>query len=225
MLTEPHREQAGERIAVPIPVSLVGEVGAERFRQCGNNFRGARDLRQVTEMAAGQRDDHERYVVAAGEVLTVLAVDRVAEPFALRPVHHCLGEKAEIAGRGQGDVLQRKTDPAALPGGVPMPQCGDNPERGVEPARHVPGRQHVVDRGGMVGGPRHQGEPGGGVDGVVDAGGAVRAAGHFEMDQVGSLFCQGVIRMPFPSNGIRHQDATSGTALDDQALDQALTLR
>ena len=79
---EPHREQPGERVAVPVPLTLVGEVRAERLTKCGNGFRRSGDLGQIAEVPAGERDDHEGAPSRAGELLAVLAEDRVADPLA-----------------------------------------------------------------------------------------------------------------------------------------------
>ena len=104
----------GQRVTVPVPLPLVGEVGAERLSQCGNGLRRSGEFGQVAEVAAGECDDHERHAVVAGELLAVLAVDRVADPFARGAIHHHLGEEAEVARRRQRDVLQRNADPLAL---------------------------------------------------------------------------------------------------------------
>ena len=169
-------------------------------------------------MAAGERDDHERDPVAAGEVLAVLAVDRVADPFACGAVHHHLGEEAEVACRRQRHVLQRNADPLALPGGVAVPQRGDDGQRRVDAACDVPRRQHVVDRGGELGRTGHHRKAEAGVDGVVHPRAAVGAPGHLDVDQVGPQPRQVVIRMPFAPCHIRDQH----TAVGDQALHEVL---
>ena len=186
----------GQRVAVPVPLALVGEVGVECIGQRGNGFRRSGQFGQVAEVPAGERDDHERHPVAAGEVLAVLAVDRVADPLARGAVHHHLGEEAEVARRRQRDVLQRNADPLALPGGVAVPQRGDDGQRRVDAARDVPRGQHVIDRCGELGGPGHHRKPEPGVDGVVHARAAVGAAGHLDVDQVGPQPRQRVVRMP-----------------------------
>ena len=161
---------------MPVALALIGEVGAQRFCQRSNGFRGAGQLGQITEVPAGQRDDHEGDTVAAGEVLPVRAVHRVADALPGGAVDHRLGEQAEIACRGQGDVLQRDADLLAVTGGVAVPQRGDHRQRRIDPAGDIPGRQHVVDRRGQPDGSRHQWKADRGVDGVVDAGAAVGTA-------------------------------------------------
>ena len=117
-----------------VPLPLVGEVSAECIGQRGNGFRRSGEFGEVAEVPTGQRDDHERRAVAAGEVLAVLAVYRVADALPRSAVHHDLGEQAEIARRRQRHVLQRNADPLTLPRRVAMPQCGDDGQRGVDAA-------------------------------------------------------------------------------------------
>ena len=221
VLAEPDGKQAGQTIPVPVSVTLVGEVRAERFRQCGNGFRGPGDIGQIAKMPGGQRDNHERHAVTAGELLAVLAVDRVAEPLALRPVHHGLGEESEISGCGEGHILERQPDRAAFAGGVTMAQRGRDGKCAVEPAGQVPCRQHMVDRGVMAGRPGDERKAGGCVHRIVNAGRAVCSARHLEMNQVGPLLHQRFVGMPFPPHHIRHEHA----GVDDQALDHVLSLR
>ena len=42
-----------------------------------------------------------------------------------------------------------------MPGGVAVPQRGDDGQRRVDAARDIPRRQNVIDRGGEFGGTRH----------------------------------------------------------------------
>jgi hypothetical protein len=98
----------------------------------------------------GERDDHERHAVAAGEVLAVLAVDRVAEPVASRSVQHGLGEEAKISRRREGHILERQPDLTAFAGGITMALRGRDGQAGVEPTGHVPRGQNMVDRGVML---------------------------------------------------------------------------
>ena len=44
-------EQSGQRVAVPVPVPLVGEVGAERLGKRGNGLRRSGQLGQIAEVA------------------------------------------------------------------------------------------------------------------------------------------------------------------------------
>src|SRR6185437_14492179 len=95
-----------------------------------------------------------------------------------------LGQEAEVAGGGQGDVRERDRQRAAL-AGAGAPALGpEQTDRRVEPAGDVPGRQHVVDRVGVPGraGQQREAEPG--VDRVVDGGAAVRVALDLQVDQV-----------------------------------------
>ncbi len=172
-------------------------------------------------MAPRERDDHERDPVTAGEVVAVLAVDRVADPFAGGAVHHHLGEEAEVARRRQRHVLQRNADPLALPGGVAVPQRGDDGQRRVDAACDVPRRQHMVDRRRELGRTGHHRKPEPGVDGVVHPGAAVGATGHLDVDQVGPQPRQVVIRMPFAPCHIRDQHAAVG----NQSPHEVLALR
>ena len=217
-LGEPHGEQTGERVAVPIPVALVGEIGSEGNSQRGNGVRRCGHLGEVTEVPAGERDDHERDAVAAGELLTVLAEDRVADPLPRRAVDHHLGQEAEVSRRRERDVLQRDADPLAHARGVAVPQRRGDGECGVRPARDVPGGQHVVDRARQSDRAGDQRETDARVDGVVDPGASVRAAGYLDVDEVRAHSHQGVVRMPLASSHIGDQDAAVG----DQALDEVL---
>ena len=58
-------------------------------------------------------------------------------------------------------------------------------ERGIQATADIPGRQHMVDRAGMVRGSGDQRESGRRVDGVVHAGRAIVAAEQLEVDHVG----------------------------------------
>ena len=49
---EPLGEQSGQRVAVPVPLALVGEVGVERLGKCGNGLRRSGEFGQVAEVAA-----------------------------------------------------------------------------------------------------------------------------------------------------------------------------
>ena len=109
---------------------------------------------------------------------------------------------------------------APFAGGVAMTQRGGDRQRGVDPARDIPGGQHMIDRGGQFGGSGHQWKSDAGVDGVVHAGRPVGAPGNLDMDEIRPLLHQVFIRMPLPPNHISDEHA----ALGDQALYQVLTL-
>ena len=60
-----------------VPLTLVGEISVEHFRNRGNGFRSPGKFDEVAEMPPRQRDDHEDDAVAAGEILAVLTIDGV----------------------------------------------------------------------------------------------------------------------------------------------------
>ena len=171
-------------------------------------------------MALGERDDHERGSVAAGELLTVLAVDRVADPLPCRAVHHHLGEEAEVARRRQRDVLERYGDPLALPRGVAVSQRGRHRQGRIHTACDIPRGQYVVDRSSEVGGSGHHRESEAGVDGVIHARASVGPPRHLDVNQVGSQRGERVVGMPFAPGHIRDQHPGVG----DQPLHEMLAL-
>ncbi|CAG7100615.1 hypothetical protein PICSAR18_04194 [Mycobacterium avium subsp. paratuberculosis] len=175
VIAEPGGEQTGEHVAVPVALALGAEVDTQRIGERRHRRAGARHVEQVAKMPTGQRDNHEPGSVAAGEVLPVLAVDGVAQPFALGADDLRLGEQPQVGRGGQRDVLQRQADPRAGPGLLAAVDGGDDGQRGIQSAAHVPGRQHVVDRAGVLGRAGDQRVADAGVDGVVHTGGAVAA--------------------------------------------------
>ena len=72
------------------------------------------------------------------------------------------------------------------PGLVTAADGGDDRQRGIQAAAHVPGRQHVVDRAGMIGRTGDERKAETGVDRVVHAGGTVSAAQQLDVDDVGA---------------------------------------
>ena len=150
-------------------------------------------LDEILKMTFGQRHDHECDAVATGEVLTVLPIDRVAEAFALGAVHLRLGQQSQIACGGQRDVFQREADLGARAGLVTATHRGDDGERGVQATADIPGRQHVIDRAGVIRRAGDQRKSGCRVDRVVHTGRAVMAAEHLKMDQVGTFGDERVI--------------------------------
>jgi len=171
---------------------------------------------------ARQRHHHEPRPVAAGEVLAVLAVDGVAQALALRPDDLRLGEQPQVAGGGQSDVLQGKGDARAGPGPIAPQDGGDDGQRGIQPACHVPGGQHVVDGPGVIGGAGDERESDARVHGVVHSGRAVAAAQQLDVDEVGALRRQVLVVQPRQAGGVGDDDAV---ALDNQAPHQLLALR
>jgi hypothetical protein len=218
---EPGGEQPRQRVAVAIAVALRPEVHTQRPLE--RRHRGARagHVDEVAKVPARQGDNHERGAVAAGEVLAVLAVDGVTQPLSLRPVDLWLGEQPEISRRGQRHVLQRQADARAHPGPVAVADGGDDGERRVEAAAHVPGGQHMVDRTGVPGRTGDERVPDTGVDGVIHCGGSVTAPQQLHVDDVGSLGGQHVMAQPGQAGGVGDDDAVT---LDDEALHQLLAL-
>ena len=221
VIGEPGGEQPGQHVAVAVAVALRAEVHAQRLGERRHRGTRAGHLDQVAKVPSGQRDNHERDPVATGEVLAVLAVDGIAQPLALRPVDLRFGQQPKISRRGQRDILQRQADARTRPGLVAAADGGDDGQRGVQTAAHVPGRQHVVDRTGMVGRTGDERVPDTRVDGVVHPGGTVAAAEQLDVDDVGTLGGQQVMAQPGQPGGVGHDDAV---ALDDQPLDQLLAL-
>ena len=203
-----------------VALSLIGEVGTKLFFGGRHRGGGSGQIGQIAEMACGQRHHHEADAVTAGEVPAVLAVDRIAQARPARAGDHRLGEESEVGRGGQGDVVQWQPDGAAGSGGIAVAQRGQDRQRRIQPAADVPDRHHVIDRTGVPGRTGHHRETGGGIDGVVHARRAVAPAQHLEMDEVGPLGAQGVIRMPLPPGHIGDQHA----AVDDELRHQVLAL-
>ena len=145
-------------------------------------------------MPSGQGDNHERDPVTTGEILPVLAVDGVAQPLTLRPVDLRFGQQPKISRGGQRDILQRQADPRTRPGLVASADGGDDGQRGVQATAHIPGRQHVVDRTGMIGRTGDERKPDTRVDRVVHPGGTVAAPEQLNVDHVGTLGGQQIDR-------------------------------
>jgi len=91
-------------------------------------------------MTFGQGHDHERVAVATGEVLTVLSIDRIAQPLAFGAVDLRLRQQSEIACGGQRDVFQRQAYLGPDSGLVAATDRGHDGERGIQATADIPGR-------------------------------------------------------------------------------------
>ena len=161
----------------------------------------------------------------AVEVVAVLALIVAAE---LR-----LGDPAEVADRGEGDVGERQPDQLAVAAALAVALGGEQAEGGQRPHRDVPGGQHAVQRLGHVARPGRPGEPGRRVDRVVDLAGAVRVAGQGDHDQVLAALAQRVELEPAAGREVGQEAARPGDELTGQLapalaaqvdLDRALAL-
>ena len=179
---------------------------------------------QVGEVPGGDRDHHDPLAVAGREVTGEAAVEMVADPGPVGAGQLGLGQEAEMPGHRQRDVLQGQRDPAAFPGEPPAPLGGQQADRGVEPARHVPGGQHVVHRPLVPLGTGDQREPEPGVDGVVDGGAPVVVAQYLQVDQVGPGLDQVVVAEPGPADRVGQHDPAARPGGGHQVGQEALAL-
>jgi hypothetical protein len=221
VIGEPGGEQAGEHVAVPVTVPFTSEVHAQSLSERRYRSTSACHLDQIAKVPFSQRDNHERDSVTTGEVLAVLAVDGVAQTLALGPIHLRFGQQSQISRRGQRDILERQADARAHPGLVAAADGGDDGQRGVQAAAHIPSRQYVVDRTGMIGRAGDERESDTGVHGVVHSGGTVTTPEELNMDHVGTLGGQAIMAQPGQTRGVGDDDAV---ALNDQPVDQLLTV-
>jgi hypothetical protein len=108
----------------------------------------------------------------------------------------------------------------------PAPALGrQDADRRVQTARHVPGRQHVVDRRREFGRPGQPGEAERGVDRVVDGRRAVPVPGDHDLDQVRPVPPQGLVLEKAPAHRVGEQDPPVRAWGGDQPGDELLAAR
>ena len=112
---------------------VAGEADAEFGFQGGDGGGEAEDLDQSGPLARGDGDDHEGAAVGGGEVAAEGAEQVVAEAGAVLASQLHLGDLAQMADAGDGDVGEGDADVLALSGGAPGAFGGNEGEGGVGP--------------------------------------------------------------------------------------------
>ena len=221
---EPRAQHRGDQVARAEAAVLGGDVVAGDALEAAERLGRPRHLDQRGPLAAGERDDHHAAAVAGAEVVPEGAVEVVAVARGVLAADLDLRDAAEVADHREGDVGEREPDQLALAGAGALALGGEDPGGGEAAHRHVPRRQHRVERAGEVARAGRPREAGGRVDGVVDLRRAVRVAGQRAHDQVGAALAQRVVGEPPAGGEVRQQDAAARPRRAHQRPDQLAPL-
>ena len=140
----------GKDVAIAIAVAFGAEVGRQRVSERGHRRAGAGNLtrsRKCLPVNATTMNETPSLLVKSWPYCPKMALPRRGR---LGAVDLRLGEEPRLPADGERDVLQRQADVGAVPAAVAAQHGRGHGERGVQAAAHIPGRQHVVDRAGMI---------------------------------------------------------------------------
>ena len=137
---DPRLQDGGDHFPGGEAVALLVEVEVHLLLDLGEGFVQARRVAQAVPLVLGQSDDHDPLAFARREVAAECAVEIVPVFGPLRAIDLDLGDLAEIADHGEGDVRQRHAHQLPLAIEPPMALGGEQAGGRERAGDRIPGR-------------------------------------------------------------------------------------